>query len=292
MPAMTVTREDESAGAIEHFEDAALYDFDYRRRRDDVRFYRTLAAEQGGPVLDLGCGTGRLMVPMLRAGLTVVGVDHAPAMLAHAAAKIARLSPAARARALLIRADLRRFAFQGLARSRPSGAAAAAGGQTSRFTFAVAAFHSVQHLITDRDLLAFLRAARRALDPRGWLAFDVFVPDPHFLARDERRRWDRTPFRDPASGERLVYTINHHFDRRRRVLLMRMYYQPVDEQGRATGSERVRRLCHRQLDAGEVRGLLDRAGMRLVASWSDFAGTPLNPEQAPSEQHIYLAQPR
>jgi SAM-dependent methyltransferase len=306
MPAMTVTREDESAGAIEHFEDAALYDFDYRRRRDDVRFYRTLAAEQGGPVLDLACGTGRLMLPMLRDGLTVVGVDHAPAMLARAAAKIARLSPAARARALLVRADLRRFAFQGFARPCPSGAAAGrarATGPAPRFTFAVAAFHSVQHLITDRDLLAFLRAARRALDPRGWLAFDVFVPDPRFLARDEQRRWDRTPFRDPASGERLVYTINHQFDRRRRVLLMRMYYQPVDGRGRATGPERVRRLCHRQLDAGEVRALLDQAGLRLVAAWSDFAGTPLNdetPEQAPlharaeapSEQHIYLAQPR
>ena len=62
------------------FEDAALYDWEYRRRRDDVRFYRTLADERGGPVLDLGCGTGRLMAPLLRDGHVVVGLDHAPAM--------------------------------------------------------------------------------------------------------------------------------------------------------------------------------------------------------------------
>src|ERR1051325_9444372 len=215
MPPMAVTREDESAGAIEHFEDGALYDYDYRRRRADVRFYRTLAAEQGGPVLDLACGTGRLMVPLLRDGLTVVGVDHAPGMLARAAAKIGRLPTAARARALLIRGDLRRFAFLPFPAPRGTGARAgvraAARPDTSerRFTFAVAAFHSIQHLTTDRDLLVFLRAARRALDPRGWLAFDVFVPNARFLARDQPRRWDRTLFTDPTTGRPMIYTINH-----------------------------------------------------------------------------------
>src|SRR4029079_4669520 len=103
---MAITREDETAGAIEHFEDAALYDHDYRRRRADVRFYRTLADEHGGAGPDLACGTpraevharsfvvcgcgpGGLMVPLLRDGHTVVGLDRAPAMLARAADKIA-----------------------------------------------------------------------------------------------------------------------------------------------------------------------------------------------------------
>jgi hypothetical protein len=149
----------------------------------------------------------------------------------------------------------------------------------------------VQHLVTARDLLAFLRAARRALAPRGWLAFDVFAPDRRFLERDETRRWDRTPFRDPTTGRRLVYTINHHFDRRRRALLMRMYYLPVDERGRAIGPERVLRLCHRQLSGLEVRALLERAGLDLVASWADFAGGPLR-RDSDSEQHVYLARPK
>ena len=92
------------------YEDAVLYDWEYRRRRDDVRFYRTLADERGGPVLDLGCGTGRLMAPLLRAGHTVVGVDVAPTMLARAAARIGRLPAPARRRALLLRADMRALA--------------------------------------------------------------------------------------------------------------------------------------------------------------------------------------
>ena len=270
---MSVTREEEVAGAIEHFQDAALYDHDYRRRRDDVRFYRTLAAEHGGPVLDLACGTGRLMVPLLRDGHTVVGLDHAPAMLASAAKKIGRLARPRRARALLVRGDLRRFAF------------------AQRFGFAVAAFHSVQHLMTAGDLLRFLGAVRRALMPGGWFAFDVFAPERRFLERDETRRWDRTPFRDPTTGKRWIYTINHHYDRRRRTLLMRMYYLPVNARGAAVGAERVLRLCHRQLTPDEVRALLDRAGLQLIASWSDFAGGPLRRESE-TEQHVYLAKPR
>ena len=109
--------EDETAGALEPFEDAALYDWEYRRRRDDVRFYRMLAGERGGPVLDLGCGTGRLMVPLLRDGHVVVGVDRAPPMLARAAARVARLRAELRRRALLVRGDLRALPF---ARSRVS----------------------------------------------------------------------------------------------------------------------------------------------------------------------------
>jgi SAM-dependent methyltransferase len=281
-------RQDERAGAIEHFEDAALYDHEYRRRRADVRFYRALAAERGGPVLDLACGTGRLMLPLLRDGHTVVGVDHAPAMLARAAQKIARLPAAARARGLLLRADLRRFAFRHPAAPPPARTRWPA---PVGFGFAVAAFHSIQHLIADRDLIAFLRAARRAIAPHGWLAFDVFAPDPRFLERDGDRRWARTQVRDPGTGARLIYTTNHHFDPRRRTLLMRMFYLPVDGRGRPVGPERVRRLCHRQLSVGQVHGLLARAGLRLIASWSDFAGSPLRTGME-SEQHIYLAKPR
>src|SRR5689334_20543920 len=112
------------------FHDAALYDWEYRRRREDVRFYRTLADERGGPILDLACGTGRLMLPLLRDGHVVAGVDAAAPMLARAAARLARLPTAARRRALLVRGDLRALPFAAPA----------------RFAFAVAAFHSVQHL--------------------------------------------------------------------------------------------------------------------------------------------------
>jgi SAM-dependent methyltransferase len=271
-------RQDETAGALEPFEDAALYDWEYRRRRDDVRFYRMLADERGGPVLDLGCGTGRLMVPLLGDGHVVIGVDHAPAMLARAAARVARLRAAARRRALLVRGDLRALAF------------------APRFAFAIAAFHGVQHLVTDADLLAFLRRARAALIPGGWLAFDVFAPDPAFLARvraaGPERRWSRTLFRHPLTGAREVYTASYVVDARRRTLLTTFHYQPVDARGRARGPERHARLCHRQLDPASVADFLTRAGLELLQRWGDFRGAPLDTQDLPhpSEQHVYLAR--
>jgi len=264
-----MTHDDEVAGAVEPFEDAALYDWEYRRRRDDVAFYRTLAAERSGPVLDLGCGTGRLLIPLLRDGHVVIGIDQSRPMLARAAQRLHRTSAATRARALLLRADLRRFALR------------------RRATFAVAAFHTVQHLITDGDLLRFLRAARAALVPGGWLAFDVFAPDARFLQRSSKRRWDRTVFRHPVTRVRYGYTMTPQFDPARRTLLMRIYYQPVDGRGRADGRERTVRLCHRLRSPSEVETLLKRAGFSLIARWSGFDGRPADDE---SEQQIFLAR--
>jgi SAM-dependent methyltransferase len=275
--------QDEKAGALEPFEDAALYDWEYRRRRDDVRFYRMLAGERGGPVLDLGCGTGRLMVPLLTDGHVVVGVDHAPAMLARAAARVARLTPRRRRRALLVRADLRALPL-GPRRSKP------------RFAFAIVAFHGVQHLVTDGDLLRFLRGVRAALIPGGWLAFDAFTPHADFLARARAagpdRRWDRTLFRHPISGEREAYTASYRLDVRRHTLVTTFHYQPVDGRGRPRGPERHARLCHRLFEPREVAAFLTRAGLELLQAWGDFHGAPVEAASLPggSEQHVYLAR--
>jgi SAM-dependent methyltransferase len=274
----TFTEADEEAGAREHFEDAALYDFEYRRRRADVNFYRRLSADRmacapPGPVLDLACGTGRLMMPLLRDGHAVVGLDRSAAMLARAQDRLRRLSPARRSRALLVRGDLRALPF------------------APPCALAVCAFHSLQHLITDEELLAFLRGARAALGPQGWLAFDVLPPDPAWLGRDPARRWARTVFHHPRTGQRLVYTTNHVYDVARRVLHMRLYYQPVDEREQPLGSERVVRLSHRQLSPTEIASLLERAGFSLLASFGAFDGRPLpDGDGLPADEHVYVAR--
>jgi SAM-dependent methyltransferase len=252
------------------FEDAALYDWEYRRRRDDVRFYRTLADERGGPILDLGCGTGRLMVPLLRAGHVVVGIDRAPAMLARAAARLARLAPRLRRRALLLRADLRRLPVAG------------------RFQFAVAAFHTIQHLATDRELALFFAGVARVLRPGGWFAFDTFAPNPQFLGRANApggRRWARTQFRHPTTGRRTEYSESYRVEER--MLTTTFHYRFTDRGGgRARGERRVG-LIHRLLDPGDVERLLTRTGLTLTATWGGFDGAALD---GTTEQHVYLAR--
>jgi SAM-dependent methyltransferase len=261
------------------FDDPQLYDWEYRRRRDDVRFYRTLADERGGPVLDLGCGTGRLMLPLLRDGHVVVGLDLSPAMLERAAARVRRLGPAGRRRALLLRADLRAL---------PLG---------PRFAFAVAAFHTIQHCETDADLLRFFRGAAAALVPGGWLAFDAFAPTRRFLER--RGRSGPTQFRHPRTGRPTLYSESHVVEPgpggpSQPVLTMTFHYQPLDGRGRARGRCQRRLLRHRLVQPAEIQSLLRRAGLTLVATWGGFDGRPLtdahHPSQDQTEQHVYLAQ--
>ena len=76
---------DAQAGCREPFRDPDLYDYDYRRRRADIHFYRALARNRmdfgSGTILNLACGTGRLLIPLARDGHQVVGVDRSEAML-------------------------------------------------------------------------------------------------------------------------------------------------------------------------------------------------------------------
>jgi SAM-dependent methyltransferase len=264
---------DALAGCREHFADAALYDYEYRRRRADINFYRGLARNRmefaAGSILDLACGTGRLLLPLLRDGHPVVGLDRSPQMLAAARRKLARLSPSRRARCALVRADLRAFAFAAPA------------------TLAISAFHSVQHLLTDEDFLRFLRCARASLVPGGWLAFDVLPPAPARLLRDPQRRFGRTVFRHPSTGQRLVYTASYQYDPASRLLHMGLHYLPVDQHGQPSGNERRVRLCHRQYGPREVGQMLRRGGFRLVDSFGGFDGRPL--DLAPVDEQVYVA---
>src|SRR5437870_1919360 len=114
---------------------APFYDWENARTlgRRDVPFWRTLALQSDGPVLELGCGTGRISVPLARAGVSLVGIDRSDAMLARASQRIRRGRLTSRAR--LIRGDIRALPFQ-----------------PSTFPLVMAPYGVLQSLLRERDL--------------------------------------------------------------------------------------------------------------------------------------------
>ena len=246
-----------------------------------------LAAERGGPILDLGCGTGRLLIPLVRDGFDVVGADLSEAMLRRAREKCRRafgaghpaprsgrgLAPSQRAGAsLLVRADLRALPIGGT------------------FPLVFMAFHTIQHLIEDDELIDVLRRIRALLGRDGWLAFDVFAPPARWLTRPTNRRFDATIFRHPGTKQRLQYSVSHRLDRDRRALHVHFHYRRVSPDGKVAARGSTIHLCHRQLTPTDVEGLLARAGLKLIGRWGGFHDEPLG-DGEDSEQHVYLARP-
>jgi SAM-dependent methyltransferase len=162
----------------------------FRSSSGDAEFYRALAREAGGPVLELGCGTGRVLLPIARDGIACTGLDSSEAMLE----EFLRRRPPGNLR--LVKGPMQDFDFG-----------------SDRFGLIFSAFRSFQHVLTVEDQLACLAAARRHPAPRGVFAFDVFAPKLERIARveepeAEEARWkeDETEVvrftgvrRDPAS---------------------------------------------------------------------------------------------
>src|SRR5207237_251690 len=134
---------------------ADFYDWENAQTLDrrDVRFWQDMAKRAGGPVLELGCGTGRVTLPIARAGAHVVGVDRSAEMLGHALRRVRRAKYGHRVS--LVRSDIRSLPFR----------------QSTRFDLVMAPYGILQSLIRESDLRATLASVApgpRCGSPRCW----------------------------------------------------------------------------------------------------------------------------
>lgn len=261
------------AGSREHYADAALYDYEYRRRRADVTFYRALAKRRlhgGGRILELGAGSGRVTVPLARDGHEVVAIDQSVAMLDGLRARVAKLPAPAAARITPRAGELCTFSVPG------------------KFALAIAAFNVLEHLYTRGELDACLRRVAAHLAPGGAFAFDVQLPDLAWLLRDPSKRWAKTRFTDPRTKRAMFYSTNHDYDPISQIASIRLYYEPAD--GR--GPTKIVKLTQRKYFPAELEALLAHAGFRVVERYGDFSGAPLHPGAESQVLVVEKAAPR
>jgi SAM-dependent methyltransferase len=152
---------------------ASFYDPWSRSVTEDVDFYVERALASGGPVVELAVGTGRIAIPVARAGVHVIGVDSSPAMLA-----VAR--EAAEDAGVGEQLDLR----LGDLREPPV---------SERVPLVVCPFRSLLHMATEAEKLRALRAAHALLEPDGLFVFDVFAPSREDIEETNGRWLEREP---------------------------------------------------------------------------------------------------
>ena len=225
------------------------YDALYGVMRDpsgDAAFYRQLAQEAGGPVLELGCGTGRVLLPIAALGIPSVGVDASPAMLAALRAK----NPPPNLE--LVQESMETFDLG-----------------ERRFRLVTCPFRAFQHLLTVDAQLAALANIRRHLAPGGAFAFDVFDPKLAWIsAPADTERLDATFTIDGVETRRFAKVRT---DLATQIMEVTFRFEPAQSDGNTT----VRlRWFYRY----EMEHLLARAGFTDVIIYGGYDRRPWRPE--------------
>ncbi len=240
---------------------ADVYDSIYSHVRGDVPFYVDEALKSGGPVLELGCGTGRVTLPMAQAGVDVVGLDSSPRMLEAARKKMSLLDEGS-GRVTLVNADMRDFET-------------AAGG----FSLVVVPFRGFLCLLSAADQMRTLANVRRHLAPGGRLVFNVFVPDLNMLTSEGDTAYHLRDVTDSATGRQWVLWHQSRYDNHNQIIDCRVIAEELDGQGSVVG-RRYLDFQIRYVHVWEMRHLLARCGYEVLDLFGDFERSPFDETSA------------
>ena len=257
----------DSALALHLAQFPRLYDLDTYDLVEDVQLYRDFARRTGGPVLEIGCGTGRGALPLARDGHEVVGLDIAPAMLDLARAKA--IAGGLAERLTLVEADARQFA---LARE---------------FALALVALNSFMHFVADGDPQRVLRCIHRHLRPDGLLVLDLPNPEPMLLGESGGQivhEWTRA---GEEPGGLVMKLRSQRLDVARQLLELLLMFDEIgpDRQMRRTVLEFELRYFHPR----EIQSLLRECGFAVENVYGSYYLAPFEPD---SPKMILVSRPR
>jgi ubiquinone/menaquinone biosynthesis C-methylase UbiE len=231
---------------------ADFYDWENAQTLDrrDVKFWQSMARRTSGPILELGCGTGRVTIPVARTGARVTGIDRSSGMLRHALKRSRRLR--AQQRPHWLRGDIRMLPF----------------GESAPFALVMAPYGILQSLVRESDLNATLASVGRVVARGGVFGVDL-VPD--LPVWKEYR--DKVRFRGMRRGgtSRIPLVESVRQDRANRLTTFDQEY--IEERGRHKTSHRFS-LVFRTLTVPQMARRLEKAGFRIQAVLGDYDGKP------------------
>ena len=240
------------SGSFEHPLIADVYDaIPSHQNRPDVGFYTKLATESSGPVLELGSGTGRVLIPVARAGKKVFGLEVSEHMLGRCREILKGESPNVRDNVELIEGKIQSFELG------------------YRFGLVICPFNSFLHLLSVEEQLSCLTRVREHLLPGGKFVFDVFDPDIRRMTSPRFTEASKPQQFGMANGSTIE--LNHR-------------NKSIDFPSQQIESEIILNVIHRDgsmekivhpvrqrfLSRYEAEHLLERCGFEMEALYSDF----------------------
>lgn len=234
---------------------AALYDLEHDPVRDDIDLLLSFAEATGGPILEMGCGSGRVLAPLAGAGYTVVGLDRSTTMLDRARVRLANANLLDQVS--LIDGDM-------------AGDVPLPG---EPFRLVVFTLNALMHLPSPELQMAALANARNRLGPNGQLVIDIVNPAPDYLvslASSPALEWS-TPLDDGSVVDKWAFRHIHPIDQ---VIETTLWYDLV-----WPGGELVRHRSQfdlRYLHPNELLLMLDAAGFADVHMYGSYELDPLD----------------
>jgi SAM-dependent methyltransferase len=240
---------------------ARYYDLLHNELVDDIEFLINVAETTGGPLLELGCGTGRILLPLARSGHRVLGVDASPEMLAVARTRLAGERPAVQSRVALRQADFTEIDLD------------------EEFGLAIIAYNTLMHL-APQAVAKSLTTVRRYLRPNGMLFIDVDNPtDVHDPGQDGLLLMDRTAS-DAERDEIVVLSVSSIGDGERQTRETTWLIDVSPANGGPVKRTVAQSTLHYYF-AHQLQQILQTAGFRPVGQFGDYQRHPYDADGSP-----------
>lgn len=241
-----------------------FYDLWSAPMTEDVDFYVRQSTAVPGPVVELGVGTGRVAIPVARAGQRVIGVDASPSMLAEGRRRAEAAGVAGRI--TFVEGDMRSFVAD------------------PPVSLVTIPFRSFLHLLTADDQLGALASIRDSLAPGGRLVMNVFLPDPVFMAQQDGRREFRGEFTDERGRRCELWSVPTYEKATQRIRIRAIVEAFEGERVTDTTESALEiRMVYRY----EMEHLLARAGFEVEALYGGFDDRPIDED---SDEMIWVAR--
>lgn len=238
---------------------ARFYDGDYAHFRTpsgDVAYYVDEAVRSGGPVLEFGCGTGRILIPTAEKGVAITGVDASEAMLAQLRAKMPRAD--------VHKGDMRDFDAK------------------RKFALVTIPFRPIAHILDAEDHVRIFANMRRHLAPKGRMIFDFFHPKLEYLAAPRPEKLDFERIEGDRKIRRYSSAVPHAS---RQVNDVTLRWEVEDGEGRIEHSRTGFEM--RWFYRFELEHILARAGLAVEALYGGFDRSALEDGSA---EMIFVAR--